>query len=36
VDRNGTEVSFMLDCLAPDFQALHTAFRSSVFSMENL
>jgi hypothetical protein len=36
VDRNGAEVSFTLDCLAPDFQALHGVFRGSVFSIENL
>lgn len=36
VDRKGTELSFTLDTLAPDFQALHSQFRSSVFSMENL
>jgi hypothetical protein len=36
VNRNGAEVSFTLDTLAPDFQALHSQFRGSVFSMENL
>jgi len=36
VNRNGAEVSFVLDCLAPDFKTLHTAFRGSLFSIENL
>jgi hypothetical protein len=36
VNRNGAEVSFALDALAADFKMLHSAFRSSVFSLENL
>jgi hypothetical protein len=36
VNRNGAEVSFVLDALAPEFQTLHSIFRSSIFSMENL
>ena len=36
VNRNGAEVSFTLDTLAPDFKMLHSLFRGSVFSMENL
>jgi hypothetical protein len=36
VNRNGAEVSFTLDTLASDFQSLHSMFRGSIFSMENL
>ena len=36
LNRKGAEVSFVLDCLAPDFKTLHTAFRGSLFSIENL
>jgi hypothetical protein len=36
INRNGAEVSCVLDSPAPDYQALHTAFRSSIFSFENL
>jgi len=36
VNRNGSEVSFVLDTLAPDFKVLHQIFRTSIFSMENL
>lgn len=36
VNRNGTEVSFTLDTLAPDFKTLHSLFMGSVYSMENL
>jgi hypothetical protein len=36
VNRNGSEVSFSLDSFGSDFQTLHAAFRSSIFSIENL
>jgi hypothetical protein len=36
VNRNGAEVSFVLDCLAPDFASLHAAFLRSLYSIENL
>jgi hypothetical protein len=36
IDRKGTELSFTLDTLAPDFQSLHATFRSSIFTIENL
>jgi hypothetical protein len=36
VNRNGAEVSFVLDCLAPDFSMLEGQFRRSIFSIENL
>ena len=36
LNRNGAEVGFILDCLAPDFTSLHTQFRRSLFSIENL
>jgi hypothetical protein len=36
VNRNGAELSFTLDCGAPDFQALHQIFRASLYSFENL
>lgn len=36
VNRNGAEVSFVLDCNAPDFPALHAVFRGSLYSFENL
>jgi hypothetical protein len=36
VNRNGTEVSFTLDTLASDFTMLHSLFRGSIYSMENL
>jgi hypothetical protein len=35
-DRNGAEVSFVLDCLAPDFAKLAPMFRRSLYSIENL
>jgi hypothetical protein len=36
INRNGAEVSCVLDCLAPDFQPLHALFRASLYSFENL
>jgi len=36
VNRNGTEVSCVLDCLGPDFADLHSQFGRSLFSFENL
>jgi len=36
VDRNGSEVSFTLDCPAPDFNMLESAFRRSLYSISNL
>jgi hypothetical protein len=36
VNRNGAEVSFALDCLAPDFAMLQGVFRRSLFSIQNL
>jgi hypothetical protein len=36
VNRNGAEVSFVLDCAAPDFAMLEGMFRRSLYSMENL
>lgn len=36
VNRNGEELGFTLDCNAPDFPALHAAFRGSLYSFENL
>jgi hypothetical protein len=35
-NRNGAEVSFTLDCLAPDFKMLETKFRGSLYSIDNL
>ena len=35
VNRNGAEVSFVLDCLAPDFGVLSDKFRRSLYSIEN-
>jgi hypothetical protein len=36
INRNGTEVSCVLDCLAPDFDELHKSFQRSFYSFENL
>jgi len=36
IDRNGEEISCVLDCLAPDFDALHKLFAGSFYSFENL
>jgi len=36
MDRKGAEVSFVLDCMAPDFGMLETQFRRSLYSFENL
>lgn len=36
VNRNGAEVSFVLDCLAPDFAMLSGRFHRSLYSIENL
>jgi hypothetical protein len=36
VNRNGMELSFVLDCPAPDFNMLEGQFRRSLFSIENL
>jgi hypothetical protein len=35
-DRKGAEVSFVLDCLAPDFAKLSPKFRRSLYTFENL
>jgi hypothetical protein len=35
-DRKGAEVSFVLDCLAPDFARLEPMFRRSLYSFDNL
>jgi hypothetical protein len=35
-DRNGAEVSFVLDCLAPDFAKLAPKFRRSLYSIDGL
>jgi len=35
-DRKGAEVSFVLDCLGPDFKVLYPKFRASLFTIENL
>jgi hypothetical protein len=35
-DRKGAEVSFVLDCLAPDFAKLSPQFRRSLYTIENL
>jgi hypothetical protein len=35
-DRKGTEVSFVLDCLAPDFAKLAPRFRRTLYTIENL
>jgi hypothetical protein len=35
-DRKGAEVSFVLDCLAPDFARLAPAFRRSLYTIGNL
>jgi hypothetical protein len=36
VDRKGAEVSFVVDCLAPEFSNLVTQFHRSLYSIENL
>ena len=36
INRNNTELSVVLDCLAPDYKMLHTAVRRSLYSFENL
>jgi hypothetical protein len=36
VNRNGAEVSCVLDCLAPDFDVLNKQFRRSLFTFVNL
>jgi hypothetical protein len=36
VNRNGSEVSFVLDCPAPDYNILEPQLRRSLFSIENL
>ena len=35
-DRKGAEVSFVLDCLAPDFPKLAPMFRRSLYLIDNL